>query len=154
MKHLKPENVPLALHLYLISFKWRHRERDGVSNPQPHDCLLNRLFRCRPKKTSKLRVTGLCVGISQVTCEFAAQRVSNAENVSILMTSSWLWQRQDTASVWITIPNSHIITIGKYRFRNAMNLDIIHHDTMTLKIFLTCITSPTLRRIPLTEGQQ
>ena len=31
---------------------------------QPHDCLLNRLFRRRSKKTSKLRVIGLCVGNS------------------------------------------------------------------------------------------
>ena len=35
------------------------------------------------KKTSKLRVTGLCVGNSPVTGEFPAQRASNAENVSI-----------------------------------------------------------------------
>ena len=34
---------------------------DGVSNHQPHGCLRNRLFRRRSKKTSKLRVTGLCV---------------------------------------------------------------------------------------------
>ena len=37
---------------------------DGVSNHQPRDCLLKRLFRRRSKKTSKLRVTGLCVGNS------------------------------------------------------------------------------------------
>ena len=43
---------------------WRHNWHDGVSNHQPHGCLLNRLFRRRPKKTSKLRVTGLCVGNS------------------------------------------------------------------------------------------
>ena len=49
---------------YSISFRWRHNERDGVSNHQPHDCLLNGLFRRRSKKTSKLRVTGLCVGNS------------------------------------------------------------------------------------------
>ena len=36
----------------------------GVSNHQPHGCLLSRLFRRRTKKTSKLRVTGLCVGNS------------------------------------------------------------------------------------------
>ena len=40
--------------------RWRHNERHGVSNHQPYDCLLNRLFRCRSKKTSKLRVTGFC----------------------------------------------------------------------------------------------
>ena len=48
-----------------------------------HDCLLNRLFRCRSKNTSKLRVTGLCEGNSPVTGEFSTQRVSNVENVSI-----------------------------------------------------------------------
>ena len=41
----------------------RHNEHDGVSNHQSHDCLLNRLFKRRSKKTSKIRVTGLCVGI-------------------------------------------------------------------------------------------
>ena len=44
--------------------QWRHNDHDGVSNHQPHGCLLNRLFRRRSKKTSKLRVTGLCVGNS------------------------------------------------------------------------------------------
>ena len=42
---------------------WRHNGRGSVSNQQLHDCLLNRLFRRRSKKTSKLRVTGLCAGI-------------------------------------------------------------------------------------------
>ena len=55
----------------------------GVLDNQPHDCLLSRLFRRRSKKTSKLRVTGLCVGNSQATGEFPAQRPGNAENVSI-----------------------------------------------------------------------
>ena len=63
--------------------RWRHNGRDGVSDHQPHDCLLNRLFRHRSKKTSKLRVTGLCAGNSPGTGEFLAQRDSYAENVSI-----------------------------------------------------------------------
>ena len=46
------------------SLRWRHNERDSVSNHQPHGCLLNGLLRRRSKKTSKLRVTGLCVGNS------------------------------------------------------------------------------------------
>ena len=37
----------------------------------------------RSKKTSKLRVTGLCEGNSPVAGEFPAQRASKAENVSI-----------------------------------------------------------------------
>ena len=42
------------------ALRWHHNGRDGVSNHQPHDCLLNRLFRHRSKKTSELRLTGLC----------------------------------------------------------------------------------------------
>ena len=49
----------------------------------------NRLFRRRSKKTSNLRVTGLCVGNSPGTGEFPAQMASNAENVSI-----W-WRHHD-----------------------------------------------------------
>ena len=57
--------------------QWRHNGRDGVPNHQSRDCLPNRLLRHRSKKTSKLRVTGLCAGNSPVTGEFH------------LMTSSW-----------------------------------------------------------------
>ena len=49
------------------SLQWSHNGCDGVSNHQPHHCLLNRLFRRRSKKTPKLRVTGLCAGNSPVT---------------------------------------------------------------------------------------
>ena len=63
--------------------QWRHNGHDSVSNHQPHDCLLNRLFRHRSKKTSKLRVTGICAGNSPGTGEFPAQMASNAENGSI-----------------------------------------------------------------------
>ena len=63
--------------------QWCHHECDGISNHQPDDCLLNGLFRCRSKKTSKLRVTGLCGGNSPVTGEFPAQMASSVENVSI-----------------------------------------------------------------------
>ena len=74
---------PVDIIWCLGSLQWRHNEHDGISNHQPHDCLLNRLFRHKSKKTSKLRVTGLCAGNSPVTGEFPAQRASNAENVSI-----------------------------------------------------------------------
>ena len=62
--------------------EWRHNGCDGVSTHQPHDCLLNRLFRRSLKETSKLRVTGLYDGNSPVTGEFPAQMTSNAENAS------------------------------------------------------------------------
>ena len=65
------------------SLRWRHNWRHRVSNHQPHHCLLSRLFRRRSKRTSKLRVTGLCVGNSPEAGEFPVQMTSNAENVSI-----------------------------------------------------------------------
>ena len=61
-----------------MSWQWRHNERDGVSNIQPHECLLNRLFKRRSKKTAKLCVIGLCAGNSQVTGDFPAPTASNA----------------------------------------------------------------------------
>ena len=67
----------------VLALHWRHNEPDGVLNHQPRDCLLNCLFRFRSKKTSKLRVTGLCAENSPGTGEFSAQRASYAENVSI-----------------------------------------------------------------------
>ena len=66
-----------------FTLQWRHNESDCVSTHQRLDCLLDRIFRLRSKKTSKLRVTDLCAGNSPVTGEFPAQRTGNAENVSI-----------------------------------------------------------------------
>ena len=52
----------MAFHLCKV-LERRHNKRDGVSNHRRLDCLLDRLFRRRSKKTSKLHVTGLCGGI-------------------------------------------------------------------------------------------
>ena len=59
-----PTRLAYLLYQTLSTLPWRHNDHDSVSNHQPHGCLLNRLFRRRSKKTSKLRVTGLCVGNS------------------------------------------------------------------------------------------
>ena len=60
--------------------------------------------RRRLKKTSKLRITGLCAGNSPGTGEFPAQMVSNTENVSI-----W-WRHHDTNTYMchMTSVSSHI----------------------------------------------
>ena len=63
---------------HVFTLRWRHNERDGVSNHRRIDSLLNRLFRRRPKKTSMFRVTGLYEENSPVTGEFLGQRASNA----------------------------------------------------------------------------
>ena len=57
------QTVELLL-IFGPSLRWRHNERDSVSNHQPHGCLLNSLLSRRSKKTLKLRVTGLRVGNS------------------------------------------------------------------------------------------
>ena len=54
------------------------------------------------KQTSKLRVTGLCVGNSPGTVEFPAQMTSNAQNVSI-------WWRHHVC----TFQNDNMITHDK-----------------------------------------
>ena len=98
--------------------KWRLNGHDGVSNHQPHDCLLNRLFRYRSKKTPKLRVTGLCEGNSPVTGDFPAQRASKAENVSI-----W-WRHRDKGCFPCTL-NLAIDTLYSCQWYNVTTVLIV-----------------------------
>ena len=91
--------------LVYYTLQRRHNGWDGVSNHQPHDCLLNRLFRRRSKKTPKLRLPGLCVRNSPATGEFPAQMASNAENVSI-----W-WRHHETTvqcGLWMTRSKGYV----------------------------------------------
>ena len=82
-KHNLRRSAGVIIQWTKVRLQWPiYIDHDGVSNHQPHDCLLNRLFKPRSKKTSKLRVTGLCAGNSPVTGEFPTQKASNAENVS------------------------------------------------------------------------
>ena len=95
-----------------VTLRWRNNGRDGVSNHLPYDCLLNRLFRRRWKKTSKLRVTGLCVWNSPVTGELPAQMASNAENVSIWWRHHEVMEgylRPDFTWTWLLI-HTHLLT--------------------------------------------
>ena len=94
---LAPGNVVLIWGVWLLNslqwfiswaLRWCHNDPDGVSNHWCIDCLLNHLFQRRSKKTSKLRITGLCKGNSPITGEFPAQRASNKEKCFHLMTSS------------------------------------------------------------------
>ena len=71
---------------YNMTTQWRHSKRGGVSNHRRLDCLLNRLFRRRSKKTSKPSVTDLCEGNSPVIPLTKGQQ---REKCFHLMTSSW-----------------------------------------------------------------
>ena len=64
------------------SLQWRHNGRAGISNHQPNDCLLNRYSGMNKKNIKAPRHWPLC-GEFTGTGEFAAQRASNPENVSI-----------------------------------------------------------------------
>ena len=90
---------PVVISGVFITLQWRHNGCDSVSNHQPHDCLLNRLFRRRSKKTSKLYVIGLCVRNSPMAGEFSAQIASNAENV-------YIWWRHLWGLAWSGCPYS------------------------------------------------
>ena len=92
-----------------LSLRWRHKERFGVSNRQPHDCLLNRLFTRTSKKTSQRPVAGLCEGNSLVIDEIPAHRASNAENVSI-------WWRLH--GLWVRFTMIIMFNLQVYTFRN------------------------------------
>ena len=88
-----------------FALHWPHNDHDGVSNHQPHGCLLNRLFRLWSKKTSKFRVPGLCVGNSPVPHKGPVTRkmfpfddviMDNAQDNALLIDQNhfehrWLW---------------------------------------------------------------
>ena len=102
----------------------RHNERDGVSNHQPRDCLLNRLFKAQIKENIKApRYWPLC-GNSPVTGEFPAQRASNAENVSI-----W-WRHHDSARNWV--PGTLGFECWPRRRKSKCLLSILNHYPVAL----------------------
>ena len=106
---------------HTMPLQWLHNGHDSVSNHQPHDCFLNRLFRHKSKKTSKLRVTGLCVGNSPEAGEFHAQMASNAENVSI-------WWRHH-------VPQTTLLYKGAKTYRANSN---IHRQTRQIDGQMAC----------------
>ena len=107
----------VELPVSLLSLRWHHNESDCVSNHQPHYCLLNCLFRCRSKKTSKLRVPGLCARNSPVTGEFPAQMASNAENVSIWWRHHGIFLRNDTKAIRFTCWSIGMVHVIHFCFR-------------------------------------
>ena len=115
------------------TLRWRHNGRDGVSNHQPDDCLLNRLFGRRSKKTSRLRVTSLCAGNSPLTGEFPAQMASNLEIVSI-------WWRNHEINV-----ECHQLTVLALNVdeRTTSSLEVLNEYLLTLfgQLFDTWISS-------------
>ena len=101
------------------ALQWRHNDHGGVSNHQPHGCLLNRLFRRGSKKTSKLRVTGLCVGNSPgpVTSPHkgpVTRKMFPFDDVIMVIIFNWLflvlWYY--TASLNLSFGESHFAVLS------------------------------------------
>ena len=70
---------------------WRQNEQNHILNHWRLECLLNCLLRGTPKKTSKLRVNGMCEENPPVTSGLTSQRASNAVNVSIWWRHHGIW---------------------------------------------------------------
>ena len=67
-------------HHFQVTLQWHH---NGYLKSPASQLFTQQFLQVQIKKTSKLRVTGLCAGNSPVTGEFPTQRASNAENISI-----------------------------------------------------------------------
>ena len=160
----QPPMMPLEGALsHVSSLQWRHNGHYGASNHQPHHCLLNRWFGQRSKKTSKLRVTGLCEGNSPVTCAFLSQRASNAVNVSIWCHHVWSLKNNDMLyhfsmesltkiCIPLIMPNSCTVrNINQFQFVLWLSINVFdahfHHfdnDRTTFRCFPYIFTTEPL----------
>ena len=134
---------------------------DGFSNHQSHDCLLNRLFRRRSKKTSKLRVTGLCAGNSPGTGEFSAQMASNAEMCPfddvimcywgygsrlVIQSVAFTGYERDS-SFWMSIILLYLLSQNPYRIvlstilRWFLHIDALH-QAFACSLLVLCVAAP------------
>ena len=94
------------------SLKWRHNERDGVSNHQPHDCLLIFLFKAQIKENTKAPCHCLLWGEFTGDRWIPPQKASNAEDVSI-----W-WRHHDP---WFSAGYNYSYTPLPHRRVNTPN---------------------------------
>ena len=108
----------------MITIQWHHNERDGVSKHRRLHCLLNCWLRRRSKKTSKLRVTGLCAVNSPVTGEFPEQKASNAENDDVTMICAVMMETKIyIAFSWSIWSNWHNMTVQPHLTQNHRKYD-------------------------------
>ena len=113
-------NSPLKITptRHLLILQLRLNGCDGVSNHQPHDCFLNRLFRRRSTKASKLRVTGLCVGNSPVTICFHLMTSSWVFMMTTLSASLTFVRGVHSSLVYSSLIHSRTSTVQPLKFRN------------------------------------
>ena len=111
---------------FILTLQWPYNERDGISNDRRLDSLLNCLLRHRLKKTSKLRITGLCEGNPLVTRVFPSQRASNADNVSI-----W-WRHRENFGIFPGSVQKMSLLINQFLLA-GYRLFLIYPDSESLE---------------------
>ena len=101
-------NIDLP-HIFRHTWQWRHNGCDGVSNHQPHDCLLNRFIQAQMKENTKApRHWPLCG-------EFTSHRWIPRTNGKwrgksfLLMTSSW---KAELSREWVAIMHGSVIVLS------------------------------------------
>ena len=107
-----------------VPLQWCHNGHGGISNHQPHYCLLNHLFRRKSKKTSR----PLCAGNSLVTGAFPAQMASNAEKVSI-----WWCHHGTTLGSRAAVPKSS----SSYMTRKSFDWNMKVHFCLRGKLIIS-----------------
>ena len=98
-----PTKTRITEHSIEFIIQWRNNERNGVSNHQRLDRLLNRLFRRGSKNKLRLRVSSLCEGNQSDTVEFPSQRTRSAGNALM-----WWRHRGDALGHWRSVSNMGI----------------------------------------------
>ena len=112
---------------------WRQNEHNHILNHRRLECLLNCLLRGTPKKTSKLRVNGMCEKNPPVTSGLTSQRANNAVNVSI-------WWRHHGIWPWIKLKSNEL---DRFSCVRQILLHVMH-----LRIFQqSIVTSPAERKL-------
>ena len=108
-------------HVVHQALQWRHNERDGATNPRRLDCLLNRFGHINQNIEAPHHWP--LWGNLPVTCEFPAQRASNAENVSI-------WRRHHVVII-IKICYILLLTFTGYVLLSNVCLSMFHEIKRT-----------------------
>ena len=116
-----------------------HNECDSVSNHQHLDCLLNRMFRHRSKKTSKLHDTGLCEGNPPATSGFPSQRPVKQKmfpfDYIIMMKAIWIAYQN-----LIIMNKSSVKRYSKHYFHNRHCRCIQTYPTPSIQAMFSKVT--------------
>ena len=128
---------------------WHHHERGGVSNYRRLDCLLNRLFKRRSKKTPKLHVTSLCEGNPPVWIPltmgqqhgkyFHSMKSSCIYDDGSPPKDGFTWQTTQQQYRWFTHHFSNI-----YHNIQSRGLEASHYNDVIMGAIAYQITSRTI----------